>query len=58
MRESIQLSFDVRQRTALHEASHAVAAKTYGLPIEFAEVHASVLGEQLGRVVHKTCGYA
>jgi hypothetical protein len=32
------LTFEMRKRTALHEASHVVAVRVYGLPINFAEV--------------------
>jgi hypothetical protein len=53
MHEPAQLSFDVRQRTAVHEAAHAVAARAYGLSISFAEVCADDSSESLGRVRHE-----
>jgi hypothetical protein len=36
-REPLMLPANSRKRTALHEAAHAVAAKAYRLPIDFAE---------------------
>ena len=49
--EPTQLTFDMRMRTAVHEASHAIAARAYGLPIDFAEVCADDSGEWVGAVV-------
>jgi hypothetical protein len=45
------LPFVERKQTALHEAAHAVAARAYGLSIDFAEVGVSPNGV-IGRVVH------
>jgi dUTP pyrophosphatase len=42
----------VRKRTAVHEASHAVAAKAYGLAIDFAEICADNSSGRTGQVVY------
>jgi dUTP pyrophosphatase len=51
-REPIQPAFEGRKRTAVHEASHVVAAKAYGLSIDFAEICADNSGGRTGQVVY------
>jgi hypothetical protein len=48
--------FNSRERIAVHEAAHAVAAKAYGFPIDFAEICTDASGEMLGQVVWKSSG--
>jgi hypothetical protein len=58
MSKPIILTFDLCKRIALHEASHAVAAIAYKLPIDFAEVGAVSGGPGLGRVSYAWDSYA
>jgi hypothetical protein len=55
-REPLMLPANLRKLTALHEAGHAVAARAYRLPIDFAEIGADPEGgPRIGRVVHRKC---
>lgn len=60
MTDDVILTFDLRKRTALHEAAHAVAARAYGIPVNFAEVAAVIndLWSPLGKVSYPTSGPA
>jgi hypothetical protein len=51
-REPRMLHSNSRERTALHEAAHAVAVKAYGFPIDFVEICADASNGVLGQIVH------
>jgi hypothetical protein len=55
------LSFAERKRIALHEAAHAVAARTYGLVVKFARIGTTadiVIDAALGSVRYEAAGTA
>lgn len=55
------LTFAERKRIALHEASHAVAARTYGLVVKFARIGTTadiVIDAALGSVRYEAAGTA
>jgi hypothetical protein len=44
------LGANARERVALHEAAHAVAAKAYGLSVSYAEIYTEAWDGRLGQM--------